>query len=122
MSYEITQEKYYFVLIFTGSVDKESVLSAYTALLQNEHFKQETHTIWDIRKASAELSFVDIKELASSVTESSDERSNHSRCAYVVIDPTDKSTIQSYITATAHYPVEFRIFEDFEKAKNWVLS
>lgn len=122
MSYEIEEQERYFLLTFTGSVDKQSILSAYASLLQSKRFKQQTHTIWDLRNATAELSFIDIKELASSITASSEKRSNCSRSAYITVDPTDRATLQHYITATAHYPVEFKIFTGFSAARQWILS
>jgi hypothetical protein len=120
MSYDIRQEKHYFLLTFSGVLDQESTIASYSSLLKNKNFSKTSHTIWDLRDATVEISFSELKDLASLVTKSAKQRSNKSKAAYIIIDPTDKAAIENYITATYQYPVEFKIFEHMSQAIKWL--
>ncbi len=122
MSFEIRQEAGIYLLDFSGIVDKILVINAYSSLLKDKGFNTESHTLWDFRGSIVDLSIKDINEVAEAVTTAGERRSDKARSAFVVLDPSDSSTLQTYVTATAHYPVEFRIFDSYLAALAWLLE
>ena len=122
MNFKIRQSTGYFLLDYSGKVDLNTIVSAYSLLLKEEGFTKESHTLWDFRKATVDLSIEDIQQIAEAVTLSGEQRSHSARSAFIVSDPSDKTIIQTYVTATALYPVEFEIFDDFQSGKTWLFE
>lgn len=122
MSFETRQQSGFYLLEFSQTVDKQQVINAYTSLLKQDGFNRESHTLWDFRESLIDLSIQDLNEIANAVTSAGEQRSNQARSVFVVSDPSDKTILQTYVTATAHYPVEFRIFDDFQKGVDWLLG
>ena len=69
-----------------------------------------------------DLSMADLRQIADAVTSSAEQRSGNAKSAFVSADATDKATLENYVTMTAHYPVEFEIFTNFDTAWRWVLN
>lgn len=122
MSFEIRQEPGFFLLNFSQTVDKQLVFDAFSSLLVQDNFDKRSHTLWDFRESLVDLSIQDISDIARAVTLASEQRSNQARSVFVASDPSDTAILQTYITATAHYPVEFRIFNDYQKGVDWLLE
>lgn len=122
MSFQIVQKKGYFLLSFSEFSDKKKIDATYKALLKEENFSKDSHTIWDFRNSIVNLSINDINQIAESVTSSSNLRSDKARSAFLVTEPTDTTVLQTYVTATSHYPVEFKIFRDYELGIKWLLE
>ena len=122
MSFEIRQKSGFYLLDFSQTVDKPLVIEAYSSLLKQDNFNRQSHTLWDFRESLLDLSIQDLNEIALAVTSAGEQRSNKARSVFVVSDPSDKTILQTYITATAHYPVEFRIFDNYQNGLVWLLE
>lgn len=119
-NYTVTHHGHYFLIEYVEKADKESVIEAYAEVLNHPEFNLEAHTIWEFREAMVELSIPDIQEIAELVRLSSEKRSSNSKAAFIATDPSDRISLQNYITATAFYPVEFKLFETMKAAVNWL--
>jgi hypothetical protein len=119
-NYTVTHRGHYFLIKYVEKVDKETVIKAYAEVLNHPKFNLEAHTIWEFREAIVELSIPDIQELAELARSSSKKRSSNSKAGFIANDPSDRISLQNYITATALYPVEFKLFETMETAVNWL--
>jgi hypothetical protein len=122
MSFEIRQEAGFYLLDFPSVVGKKMVISAYSSLLKQKSFNTKSHTLWDFRESIVDLSMNDINEVAQAVTSAGDQRSDKARSAFITSDPSDTAILQTYITATAHYPVEFRLFDDYQQGIDWLMA
>ena len=122
MSFEITQNEDYFLITFIGNFDKKTMASAYVTLIKNTDFSQESCTLWDFRNVSVNLSFQCIQENASALNSYNNKRSSSARSAFIVSDLCDKAILETYITAIAHYPVEFNIFDSFSHGVSWLKN
>jgi len=122
MSFKIHQKAGFYLLDFSQTVDKQLIFDAYSSLLKQDNFGRQSHSLWDFRDSLIDLSIQDINEIANAVTSTSDQRSSQARSVFVVSDPSDRAILQIYVTATAHYPVEFRIFDDYLKGVTWLLE
>jgi len=122
MNFTIEAHKHYHLIDFKGIVDKTAILESYAALLQSEGFSKTSNSLWDCRKSAIDLSYKDIKEIASMVSKASDQRSYDSKGAFVVIEASDSLLLRTYITETAHYPVEFRLFKSLTEAELWLAE
>jgi len=122
MSFEILDKEGYYLLEFSDKADLAILFESFTALLNKQDFNREWHTVWDFSTAIVELSIPDIQKLADNVGLSSKQRSSRARAAFITTDPTDQTVLENYITATARYPVEFKIFRDTQTAKLWLFD
>jgi hypothetical protein len=121
-NYLITPKDSYFLINFIDKADKPSVIAAYAELINHDDFHLETHTIWDYSNAVVELTIPDIQEISELVRGSSDKRSSNAKAAFIATDPSDRISLQNYITATAFYPVEFMLFKDMRSALEWLSN
>ena len=122
MSFKIHLKSDFYLLDFSKTVDKQLIMEAYSSLLKQSDFDRQTHTLWDFRESLVDLSIQDINEIANAVTSAGEQRSNRARSVFVVTDPSDTAILQTYVTATAHYPVEFQIFDNYQKGVDWLVE
>ncbi len=122
MTFKITEKDGYFLLTFLKIADRETIVVAYSSLLRHNNFTRESHTLWDMRDAMVDLSISDITKISAAVTQVREQRSEKARSVFLVTDPSDTVILQNYITATAHYPVEFKIFDDYQSGIKWLLD
>ena len=122
MSFKIHLKSDFYLLDFSKTVDKQLIMEAYSSLLKQSDFYRQTHTLWDFRESLVDLSIQDINEIANAVTSAGEQRSNRARSVFVVTDPSDTAILQTYVTATAHYPVEFQIFDNYQKGVDWLVE
>ena len=120
MNFKIQKRDEYFLLDYSDRVDLNSIISSYSTLLQNPEFKKDSHTLWNFTKSLLDLSLEDIHKIAEAVIAASQQRANTARSAFVVQDPSDKAILQTYITETARFPVEFKIFDNERDGVNWL--
>lgn len=120
MSCIIHQKKEYFLLDYSGRIDLSSLIQSYSRLYDEPDFKSDSHTIWDFTKSVLDVSLEDIRTIAETVVSASTKRSHSARSAFIVTDPSDKAIIQTYITKTARFPVEFQIFETYREGESWL--
>jgi len=120
MNFEITHIQVYYLIKFSGSIDRELMANAYLTLLKEPDFNKQSNTIWDFRDAMFALSFKDIQHNAVGLESFGEKRSSTSRSAFIITDSSDKALLQTYITAISRYPVEFKIFVDYHAAINWL--
>lgn len=120
MKFRIRQQADFYLLDFSGIVNKDFIIGAYSSLLKQNNFNIESQTLWDFRKSVVNLSINDINQIAQTVTSAGEQRSDRARSAFIVIDPSDTAILQTYITATAHYPVEFKIFDNYQSGSAWL--
>ncbi|MBV1911666.1 MAG: hypothetical protein KUG78_20405 [Kangiellaceae bacterium] len=110
----------YYILDFTGQISKSLISQAYLDLIKRSDFDIDIHTIWDFQDAFLDISIAEFRQIAEIVTSSDAPRSNQSRSAFITMESADKISLESYITFTAHYPVEFKIFDSFDDAETWI--
>ncbi|TQV75239.1 hypothetical protein FLL45_09900 [Aliikangiella marina] len=122
MAFKIHQHRKYFLLKYSGRVDKDLIIQSYSGLFNEPNFNSESHTIWDFTQSVLDMSLEDIRNVAEAVVSVSNKRSNSARSAFIVTDPSDKAIIETYITETSRFPVEFEIFEDIREGESWLIE
>ena len=116
------KDGFYLIQLF-DRIDRELMASAYISVLNQEEFKQNTHTLWDFRESMVDLSFDDIQKNAELLVESfSSQRTDCARSAFIVSDLSDRGILQTYVTAVSHYPVEFKLFNNYQDGVIWLLE
>lgn len=120
--FEITKKTTYFHLKLFSQVDLESIQTAYSNLLSQKDFTPESHTLWNFESAIVLLSIPDMHVIAEAVIAAADKRAESARSAFYVPDPHDAALLENYITLVAHYPVEFRIFSDWQESIDWLTD
>lgn len=120
--YQITNNEGYFHLKFLAQVDLETIQCAYPDLLRHKDFTPESHTLWDFKDAIVLLSIPDMHVIANAVIDSAHRRADTAKSAFFVPDPHDAALLENYITLVAHYPVEFKIFSEWQQSVRWLAS
>ena len=118
--FEITNKGAFFHLKFVSQVDLETIRTAYPALLTQKDFTPESHTLWNFEDAIILLSIADMHVIAEAVIAAADKRAESAKSAFFVPDPHDAALLENYITLVAQYPVEFRIFDDWQQSIDWL--
>ena len=96
MSFKITVENDYFLILFIDNFDRKLMSDAYESLVNRSDFTKQSNTMWDFSQVVVDLSYNCIQTISESLTKYCDKRSNTARSAFVVFDPSDKAILQTY--------------------------
>jgi len=112
----------YIKITITGLIVKPELISVMAQILQRPDYLDK-HTFWDLKEANMGLSIGDLKEIVGILRLYKPERNNFAdKAALLVPGQFNSAMAEMFVTMSKLLPIKYRVFNDWNKAENYLCS
>ncbi len=123
MDFELdTSHEIYIKITATGIVDKASLISAISQLMQHPEYLDK-HSYWDFTNASMGLSIADLTEIAGVLRLYKPKRKDFANKSAVLVSGSfNHAMVNVFATMSKALVFNYRVFQDRKKLETFLCS
>jgi len=112
----------YIKITITGLIVKPELISVMAKILQHPEYLDK-NTLWNLRKANMGLSIWDFKEIVGVLRLYKPERKSFAdKAALLVPGQFNSAMAEMFVTMSKLLPIKYRVFNDWDKAEDYLCS
>ncbi len=109
----------YVKITISGLLVKPELISLMADILKHPNYPTR-HTFWDLRHCGMGLSIVDLKEITGVLKLYRPEKNFADKAALLVPGKMNSAMAEVFVTMTKLLPIKYKVFSNWEKAKDYV--